>query len=300
MDIRYLEYFVEIVNSDFNLSVASKKLRVSQPALSQVIKSFETAENVQLFERSKGRLQSLTPSGNVFYRNALILTENYRNMIEELRESAVKYKGKIKIGVPPLILGITFSEVLSTLISDNPDIEFEIKEAGSVELGETLLAKEVDIAVLIQPTDIDSDLIEEHMVQEGELSAFMSKSNPLAKKKKLYWSDLNNQMLAMLDSSYAIHHKIKSRFDKENVQPKKIITSCSWDFLLMSTKKSNFITIFQSPIQDVFLLNDIVAVPFHDPITWKVAVCQLKKKRYSRIEKLVLKTIISHFANAER
>jgi len=296
MDIKHLEYFVEIVNCKFNLSVASKKLRVSQPALSQVVKSFETNENIQLFERYKGRLQNLTPSGKLFYRNALLLTENYRNMLEELRESAVKVRGKIRIGIPPLILGITFSEILSSMISNNPDIEIEIVEAGSVELEKALLSKSLDLAVLIQPTDIDTDIVDEYLIQECELSAFMSVDNPLATKKKLLWSDLHNQVLALQDSSFKIHHKIMKRLDMENIQPKKIITSTSWDFLLMSTKKSNFITIFQSPIRDIFLLNDIAEVPFHEPIPWQVAICQAKKKRYSQIEKFVLKTMITHFA----
>jgi len=296
MDIRYLEYFIEIVNCKFNLSAASKKLKVSQPALSQVIKSFETGENIQLFERFKGRLQSLTPSGKVFYRNALLLTENYRNMLEELRESSIKIRGKIRIGVPPLILGITFSEVLSTLISDNPDIEIEIVEAGSVELEEMLVSKELDLAVLILPTGIDSEVIDEHLIQESELAAFMSTDNPLAKKRKLLWSDLNNQTLALQDSSFALHHKIKHRLDEENVQLKKIITSKSWDFLLMSTKKSSFITIFQSPIKDIFSLDGIVKVPFADPIPWRVAICQTHKKRHTHVENFVLKTIIEHFA----
>jgi len=299
MDIRYLEYFVEIINCKFNLSAASKKLKVSQPALSQVIKSFESGENIQLFERYKGRLQNLTPSGKVFYRNALLLTENYRNMLEELRESSVKIRGKIRIGIPPLILGITFSEILSTMISDNPEVEIEIIESGSMDLEQMLVSKSLDLAVLIQPTSIDNEIVEEFLIQESELSAFMSIDNPLAKKRRLSWCDLNNQTLALQDSSYALHHKIKNRLDEENVVLKKIITSKSWDFLLMSTKKSNFITIFQSPIKEIFSLSGIVAVPFIDPIPWQVAICQTRKKRYTQIEKFVLKTIITYFTKQD-
>ena len=298
MDIRYLEYFIEIVGSKCNLSAASKKLNVSQPALSQVIKSFETNENLQLFERYKGRLQNLTPAGKVFYRNALLITENYKNMIEELRESSVKVRGKIRIGIPPLILGIVFSEVMSTLISDNPDIDVEITEAGSVELSKLLTSRSLDLALLIQPTDIDSELVNEVLLQESELVAFMSSDNPLAIKKKLHWSDLDNQTIALQDSSYKIHQQIMKKLDEEKVFPRKIITSTSWDFLLMSTKKSNFVTIFQLPIKDIFVLNNITAVPFYDPIPWKVALCQTKKNRYTQIEKFVVKTIVSHFASA--
>ena len=296
MDIRHLEYFIEIVNCKFNLSLASRKLMVSQPALSQIIKSFESEESIQLFERYKGRLQNLTSGGKVFYKNALLITENYKNMMEELREAAVKIKGKIRIGMPPLILGIAFSEIISTLIANNPDIEFEIVEAGAVELRRALMSNDLDLAALTHPTELDSEQVNEYFLHESELVAFMSASNVLANKKKLHWSDLNNQMLAILDSSFTIHHLLMDVFNAKNVRPKKTVLSGSWDFILMSTKKSTFITILQSSIDSVLLLNDIVQVPFHEPIPWRLSICQTKKQRYTQVEKNVLKAIISHFS----
>jgi DNA-binding transcriptional LysR family regulator len=295
MDIRHLEYFIEIVNCKFNLSQASRKLMVSQPALSQIIKTFEMEENIHLFERYKGRLQNLTPGGMIFYKNALLIMENYTNMMEELRETALKIKGKIRIGMPPLILGIAFSEIISTMIADYPDIKFEIVEAGAVELSRALTSGDLDLAALTYPTELDSEKVNEYFLHESELVAFMSASNPLAKKEKLHWSDLDDQMLAILDSSFTIHHMLMEVFDTRNVQPKKTVLSGSWDFVLMSTKKSNFITILQSSIEKVLLLEDIVKVPFHDPLPWRLTICQTKKPRYSQIEKSVLKTIISHF-----
>jgi len=295
MDIKNLEYFVEIVKSDFNLTIASRKLMVSQPALSQVIKAFEIEENIELFTRYKGRLRGLTPVGETFYKNALIMTENYRNMMHELREAAVKLKGKIRIGMPPLFLGFTFSEVLSTLISDNTDIEFEIIEAGSVNLGKSILSGELDLAILIQPSGIKKNLVSEHLIQSTELVAIMSVNNPLAKGGKIHFNDLNDRNLAIFDNTFATYHSVMERLEAEKIKPKKIIFSENWDYLLMFVRKSDFITVFPSQIKDVFLLNDVAEVRFHDPIPWNVVICRTKKKNYSRIEKFVFKSIIDYF-----
>jgi len=295
MDIKHLEYFVEIINSDFNLTIASKKLMVSQPALSQIIKSFEYVENVQLFERYKGRLRSLTPSGDAFYKNALVLIEHYRNMMNELRESSTKIKGKIRIGMPPLFLGFDFSEVISSMIANNPDIDFKIIEDGAINLSKELISKNLDLAVLIQPTGIESGLTNEFLLQESELTAFVSTSNPLAKQGKLHWSDLNDRDLSIFDNTYAIHHRLIERFTAENIKPQKMTFSDNWNYLLMSVKKSDSITVFPSLIKNIFLLNDIVEIPFHDPILWKIAICQTKKKQYSQVEKFVLNTVIEYF-----
>ncbi|GEK91927.1 LysR family transcriptional regulator [Alkalibacterium kapii] len=51
MDIKQMQYFIAVVENDFNISQASKFLHVSQPALSQTISVLEKNENVVLFER---------------------------------------------------------------------------------------------------------------------------------------------------------------------------------------------------------------------------------------------------------
>ena len=73
----------------------------------------EESEDVYLFERYKGRLNGLTPAGERFYVNAEHIINEYKNMMEDLREDSVQFKGKVRIGIPPLILGIAFSDVVA-------------------------------------------------------------------------------------------------------------------------------------------------------------------------------------------
>ncbi|MBT2291219.1 LysR family transcriptional regulator [Paenibacillus albidus] len=295
MDIKHLEYFIEIVNSNCNLSIAAKKLCVSQPSLSLFIRNFEEEENVHLFERYKGRLQNLTPAGERFFENAKSLVKNYQNILAELREDSFQFKGKIVIGIPPLVLGIVFADVLSSMLSTNPDIEFKIIETGAYDLRRMLTLKELDFAILLQPTDIDPTTINEYLLQENELTAFMSSSNPLANNEKIYWEQLNNEPLAIFNNTFMIHHQLMQQFKKEYIEPRIPIMSASWDYLLQVTKHSTFITILPSPVHDFFNIPDIIEVPFLNPITWKVILCQPKKDRYSHVERHVKKIIIDHF-----
>ena len=63
MDINQMQYFVEIVKSNGNLTVAADNLFVSQSALSQFIKNFEKQQGVSLFNRKNGRIVSVSESG---------------------------------------------------------------------------------------------------------------------------------------------------------------------------------------------------------------------------------------------
>ena len=295
MDIKNLECFVEIVNSKYSLSAAAKKLGISQPALSYMIKNFETEENILLFERYNGRLQNLTPSGEVFYQHAILVLENYQSMMDEMRKVSALHKGRIKIGIPPLILGVALADIISGMIIDHPDIAFEIIELGAYELKHSLLSKKLDFAILLQPTDISDDIITEHLLTQCELSAFMNADNPLATHKKLHWSQLDGQLLAIFNNTFMIHHQLTNRFEAEQIHPIIPITSSCWDYLLLSTKNSNLVTILPSPIGELIQTSDIVEVPFHDPIPWMIVLCQVKKNRYRHLEKYVLDTIVSYF-----
>lgn len=65
MDIEYLIYFNKIAETG-NISQAARKLSLSQPALSRILKNIETTLGTPLFDRN-GRAISLNEYGKTFY-----------------------------------------------------------------------------------------------------------------------------------------------------------------------------------------------------------------------------------------
>ncbi|MDR0880141.1 MAG: LysR family transcriptional regulator [Clostridioides sp.] len=297
MDINHLTYFVEIVDSDFNISNASKKLHVSQPALSQVIKKFELDENIVLFERQKGRLKNLTLAGEHFYVSAKNVLKEYNLMMDSLREDSHLLKGKVRIGIPPLVLSMVFSEVLTKLIINNPEIEFDIVERGAFDLSKMLLLQELDYAVLLSPTYIDKELVTEYTLREDVLTGFMDKDNPLCNNDELEWWDLSDKFLAIFDHSFMIHHKIVEKCKNEGIIPSRTLMSSSWDYLMLSTIDSDLVTILPAPMYDIFNHDRIVMKYFKDPIQWKVVLCRLNKKHYTHADQFVFDFIVDYFQN---
>lgn len=295
MDIKQLKNFVEIVDANFNISETSKKIHISQPALSKMIINFEREENVQLFERSYGRLQNLTPAGENFYFNAVELLKQYDEMMESLRHTAAKVKGRIKIGIPPLVLTVLFSEIIPKLILEYPNIQFEISEVGALELKKSLVLQEIDIAILLNPVDFNKACIEKVIIADDDLCAFMNKDNALASKKKLQWSDLNNVDIAIFAESFMINHYLMRKFESESIKPNIKIKSSSWDYLLYTTEANDLITILPSYMNNFASYKNLVKVDFYDPINWEVILCRYNKTHYSRVETLVYNDLINYF-----
>jgi len=296
LDIKHLEYFTAIVENDCNLSATSKKIHVSQPTLSQMIKSFEEQENIRLFERTHGRLERLSSTGELFYNQALEVLKQHNYMMEQLRADASKIKGNITIGIPPLILSTLFAESLSKLILDNPDINIKVIELGAFELRKRLILQEMDIAILLATADlINPDDFERQTLVEDQLVAIMDKNNPLASEEVLEWSSLNKHPLAIFDDSFMIHHLCKAKFDKQKINPEIRITSGNWDYLLRSTIGSDLVSILPAPLIETFPHEQIKAMGFDSPLDWKVEVYRPKKRFYSRIEDYTFQSILKAF-----
>ncbi|MGY3777115.1 LysR family transcriptional regulator [Isobaculum melis] len=293
MDIKQLKYFVTIVHSNNNLSIAAKKMHLSQPALSKMIKTFEAEENVELFIRKQGRISSLTSVGEAFYEQALDVIATYDEMMRQLEEKNSLIQGKIVIGIPPLILSLVFAHFISTFILKHPEIKIEIVEAGAHELKKMLLVNEIDLAILLQPTEIAN--IEEYVIVEDELDAFMSIQHPLAQQKMISWEQLAKAPLALFDDTFMINHLVMSYFQKLNLKPNVKIQSGAWDFLLKTTLETDFITILPAPIKDFVQQKDYQALGIQHPLSWKVTVCRQKKANYLHSEDFVLEEILQYF-----
>ena len=288
---------VEIVNSNFNLSAASEKLCISQPALSMGIIKFEKEERVEIMQRRKGLLVGLTSVGETFYNNALKVLEAHNAMMDDLRKQSCTLNGKIRIGIPQLILTVLCTEFLSEQITKHESAEYMIDESGAFDLERKLLLDEIDCAILLRPTDLNPDLFNELLINTDELSAFMSKKHRLAPKQSLKWEDLAGESLVIFDETYMIHHKLTNKFKSLNVDVHYAMMSKSWDFLLESVRNTGYLTILPSPISRYYNLNDVVEVRFEDPIPWEAIYVYPKKHHYSRIEEQTHQEVIDYYIN---
>ena len=84
MDIKQISYFVEVVNHG-SYSLAAKKLKISQPALSTSIKKLEEELEARLFFYSNKKL-FLTDIGREFYNNSrkLLITIMFNCWMQDL------------------------------------------------------------------------------------------------------------------------------------------------------------------------------------------------------------------------
>ncbi len=138
-----LFYYVALTGSVTN---ASRKLNISQPAISAQIRNFERQYNVILFEK-KGRKMVLTAFGQKLMKpteKLFLLEEQIRRMIDDYHQHP---KGKLRIFGNYLATSILIPKWASLFKQKYPEVEVQISTVNSQNALESLKNHEADIAI---------------------------------------------------------------------------------------------------------------------------------------------------------
>lgn len=145
MKIEELKW-IGVLYETLNMSKASARLYVTQPALSQCLQRAEKEVGFTIFERSnKGLIP--TEKGKVFCATALRMVNYYESMLIQAAMKDHPDLQKITIGMAPYISSCCSADLIHELGSRYPDIFFSITEASTTELIEELKNNRIHILV---------------------------------------------------------------------------------------------------------------------------------------------------------
>ena len=295
MDIIQMTYFINNVECGCNLSIAAKKIHISQSALSQFVTNFEVTEGLQLFNRRNGRLESLTEAGGKIYRFATEIVNRHEEMQSMIHMEAQKQKGTINLGIPSLILRVYFASALPKFLKDNPHINIQVVEGGSKDLRQKFLEGDLNFVLLIEPTNLDAKKYEQYIIQADEYAAYMDKNHPLADKELLEWKDIAAYDLATFNKSFTTYELVAEKLKNKKIETNFTYLSSAWDFLTESTYKNDMIAILPRPVEYFVDKNKFKAVRFKDPVPFNIWFCRPYKANYNEVEAYVYEELLKGY-----
>ena len=294
-----MQYFVEIVKSNGNLTVAAENLFVSQSALSQFIKNFEKQQGVSLFNRKNGRIVSVSESGMRVYSSALKVLNQYNNLEQVIEKESLVHKGSIKIGIHPTYLRFFFNKFIPQFLIENPDAHIEIVEAGTNDLYRMLQDNMIHMAVLVPPEILDENKYESHQLVRTEIVAFMGPDHPLMTKRLLKWSHLDGYHYVTYNKEDVVHDLVMEKLRTHDSKAIQLFTSGSWDYMIETVLYNQLVALLPTVYFSLFIskLNQmgIVEKRFEDPIPYTPTLVREKKAGYSKVENFVYQSILENF-----
>lgn len=270
MDLKQLNYFIAVVENDFNLSKTSKKLGITQPTLSQMIIEVEKEFDVKLFEKEFGRFKRLTKIGNKFYHDSKIIVSKMEQLNYELKQENDLFKGRVRIGIPPLILTFLCAESIPSFITENQDIRLEIIEDNAYALYDMLQKNEIDLAITTEPMN-HRDIIT-NIIYRDQIACYVNNNHPFISRKFVSLDDIAKEKVMTLNDDYIIFHQIDKVFKTHDIEPDYYFQSGQWDLIVNMATYTNGVALLPKPFNEINTSDNIVTVDIKPVIPWEIVI----------------------------
>lgn len=209
MDIHHLETFLAVAEEK-GFSRAAKRLRRTQPAVSQVIRKLESDLHEVLFERS-ARDGTLTAAGEVlldYARRMLTLRAEAASAMEELKSLD---RGRLLIAANEYTC-LYLLPILDRFRRLCPQIAVSIQRSLASRIPDDVLERAVEIGILsFRP---ESDLFKTIAVYTDELAFVVNPDHPLAREKGIAIEDLGAESFIAHNVPSPLREKVLAAFKR--------------------------------------------------------------------------------------
>lgn len=204
MTIRHLRIFLAVCQEK-NITAASKRLYISQPAVSLAVKELESYYGVRLLDRFPHRLY-LTDAGQSLYQYAMHIVSLFDEMETSLKSR--HSSGNLRIGSSLTIGTSLLPGYLKQFSALFPGVKPHVAINSSDIIERMILENELDLA-LIEGIVHSPDILSEPF-QEDELIPVCHPSHPLLQKSEVSLSDLTGESFLMREKNSGTREIVES------------------------------------------------------------------------------------------
>ncbi len=207
-----LKTFLEVARLK-NFTRAADILCITQPAVSQHIKSLEDYYGVKLLRKS-GREMQLTEEGRILYQNVLKLDRLNKIIRKELRNS-FSVKKKFSIGATLTIGGYFIPARLADYRKENPNIDITLHVNNTETIIKKLYSGDIELALIEGP--FDRSKVKYRKIKDDELVLIVGKDHPFAAKKEIIIDELISEKIIMREKGSGTRQVIEDFFNTKGI-----------------------------------------------------------------------------------
>ena len=222
MNEKHMQYVLTVLKEG-SFTNAAKKLYVSQPSLSQIIKTAESNLGAPIFDRSTDPI-TLTPAGQLYVEAARQVTTISTNLRKQVEELSKEEFGTIRLGISVQRGMELLPELYPRFKKRFPHVGLELHEQGSATMEKSVLEEEVGIALLTtfpRHEELVYDLIQEEKLvlivnRECELAKRIAPGTPidiLEARDETFISSQSGHSVRTIQDSLFITRDMKPKID---------------------------------------------------------------------------------------
>ncbi len=269
MDVQALRYFVEVARRE-GFTRASRSLHVTQPAISKMVKALEEELGTPLLLRERRRVQ-LTDAGRIVLERAQGVLDSLRVIEEEVVELAALRRGRLRIGIPPMVGVAFFPPLLAEFHRAYPGIALELREEGSHQIEALVMSRDLDVGAVVLPTD--EKAFGTMPFVRDDLWAVLHPSHPLARRREVALRELEGTPFVLYRPDFALHGHILDACRRSGFRPAVVSESSHWDFIVAMVAANIGLALLPHTICRQLDRRQVRSIRMSEPIIpWNVAL----------------------------
>lgn len=230
-----LKTFITVVNLK-NFTKAAEQISLSQPSVSQHIKSLEKTFNAVLIKRGiKQKSIEITPAGKILYDRAQQICKLYDYTLTEINELQEIISGQLHIGASFTIGEYFLPELLGEFSRLYPNLNLKITIENTSNICKKLAALEIDLA-LVEGAVADA-YFDKTVFYLDQLVLITAIDNPLG-TKKFKLSDWQHQTWITRELGSGSRQQLDTFLEESNITPNNLILFGS-NFAVKEAVKNN-------------------------------------------------------------
>lgn len=215
MDLKQLNYFVSIVDHR-SFSKAAEKLHISQPSLSNAVKSLESELGFQILDRNTRNIE-LTEAGTILYKKASRLLLEMESVKKEMEDVKNIGSGEIQLGMIESVKH-WIPKVILQYNDDFPNMRIKLTEVLSGNDVKNSLRNYKTHAIITNQF-IQEDDIETIPLYDEKLVLVLHESNPLTNNATITFKDLIGEPFIISSEGFQTREDVLNAFENEGVIP---------------------------------------------------------------------------------
>lgn len=172
-------YYIKTIAQEGSVTAAAKKLFISQPSLSQMLRQVESELGLPIFNRTVSPM-TLTYAGEKYLEAANVILAANDRFESQIREIKQENRGRIRLGISVQRAIQVLPGTLAIFSVQYPNVYVELVERGSAHLEEMVTQRQIDIA--LAAIEATSPHLAYELIERETIGVLTGKSSPLASR----------------------------------------------------------------------------------------------------------------------
>jgi DNA-binding transcriptional LysR family regulator len=219
MNLRHLEVFHAIMRTG-SVTGAARHLNVTQPAVSAVLKHFESQLKIRLFRRVGGRLQP-TPEAEAIFPDVAEIHGRIDAVGRLIDDLALGRMGTLTIASSLTITNGVLAKAVASFVESRPEVRVALLSTTAPQVVERVVNREVELGIAYDPVthpEVDTESLVRHSI-----ACVMRADHPLAKQESVDIRDIEPHRLITYSSRGVLRSIIDRALRRAGVTPRSTI-----------------------------------------------------------------------------